>query len=240
MRWPASDRKDVDAADPYENPPMIRIQTFSGGDFQENGYLVVCGDKGPGIVIDPGASVSGMIQVLKDEEIPLEAIILTHAHLDHVEGVPAVREFAPDVPIFLHGDDRVLYDMVEAQARAFNLPTTGPLPSPTDTMAHGDELTFGTCRFQIRHAPGHAPGHVVLFCEEEGLALVGDVIFQGAIGRADLVGGDFYQLMESIKAQILTLPDETRLLSGHGPETTVGWERKTNPFLVGQYGGERA
>jgi hydroxyacylglutathione hydrolase len=230
----------VAAADNNEITSMIRIETFSGGDFQENGYLVVCGDKGPGIVIDPGASVSSMVKLLEEEGIPLEAIILTHAHLDHVEGVPAVRDFAPDVPIYLHDGDRRLYDMVEAQARAFNLPAIGPLPPPTNTMGHGDELAFGACRFQIRHAPGHAPGHVILFCEEEGLALVGDVIFQGAIGRADLVGGDFYQLMESIRTQVLSLPDETRLLSGHGPETTVGWERRTNPFLVGQYGGERA
>ncbi len=167
-------------------------------------------------------------------------MILTHAHLDHVEGVPAIRELAPEVPIFLHNDDLMLYEAVEMQARAFNLPSVGPLPAPDRQMAHGDELTFRECRLQVRHAPGHAPGHVILFCEEEGVAFVGDVVFQGAIGRADLVGGDFHQLMESIRNQVLSLPDETRLLTGHGPETTVGWERRTNPFLVGQYGGERA
>ena len=219
---------------------MIRIQTFSGGDFAENGYLVVCGEKGPGIVIDPGASASSMVQVIQHENISLDAIILTHAHLDHVEGVPAIREIAPEAPIFLHDDDLGLFAAVEMQAKAFNLPLIGPLPAPTDSMAHGDELTFGDCKFQIRHAPGHAPGHVVLYEEKEETAFVGDVVFLGSIGRADLPGGDFYQLMESIRAQVLSLPDKTRLLSGHGPETTVGWERKTNPFLVGQYGGERA
>ena len=219
---------------------MIRIQTFSGGDFAENGYLVVCGENGPGIVIDPGASASSMVQVIQHENISLDAIILTHAHLDHVEGVPAIREIAPEAPIFLHEDDLGLYAAVEMQAKAFNLPLIGPLPAPTDSMAHGDELTFGDCKFQIRHAPGHAPGHVVLYEEKEETAFVGDVVFLGSIGRADLPGGDFYQLMESIRAQVLSLPDKTRLLSGHGPETTVGWERKTNPFLVGQYGGERA
>ncbi len=218
----------------------IRIQAFSGGDFAENGYLVVCGDKGPGIVIDPGASASSMVDVLRSEEIPLGAIVLTHAHLDHVEGVPTVAELAPEAPIYLHEADRLLYDAVEQQARAFNLPSIGSLPPPTASMAHGEELRFGECRLQIRHAPGHAPGHVVLYLEEEGVAFVGDVVFLGAIGRADLPGGDFYQLMESIRAQVLSLPDETRLLTGHGPETTVGWERRTNPFLVGHYGGERA
>ena len=219
---------------------MIRIHTFSGGGFSENGYLVVCGENGPGIVIDPGAAASSMAQFIQEEQIPLEAIVLTHAHLDHVEGVPAIRKIAPEVPIFLHNDDQMLYDAVELQARAFNLPSVGPLPAPSDRMAHGDELTFGDCRFGIRHAPGHAPGHVILYFSEDAVAFVGDVVFLGAIGRADLVGGDFHQLMDSIRTQVLSLPDETRLLTGHGPETTVGWERRTNPFLVGHYGGERA
>ena len=218
----------------------MRILTFSGGDFAENGYLVVCGEEGPGIIIDPGASASSMVRTLREEEMAVEAILLTHAHLDHVEGVPVIRELAPEAPIFLHHDDRRLYDAVELQARAFNLPSIGCLPPPTDRMEHGGELIFGDCRLQIRHAPGHAPGHVILYCEEEKVAFVGDVVFQGAIGRADLVGGDFYQLMESIRAQVLSLPDDTRLLTGHGPETTVGWERRTNPFLVGQFGGEWA
>jgi len=218
----------------------MRIHTSAGGDFAENGYLVVCGENGPGIVIDPGAASSSMVQLLRDENISVDAIILTHAHLDHVEGVPAIREIAPEAPIFLHNDDLGLYHAVEMQARAFNLPLIGPLPDPTDSMAHGDVLTFGDCRFQIRHAPGHAPGHVMLYVEEEEVAFVGDVIFLGAIGRADLPGGDFHQLMESIRREFLSLPDKTRVLSGHGPETTVGWERTTNPFLVGQYGGERA
>ena len=219
---------------------MIRIETFSGGDFSENGYLVVCGDDGPGIVIDPGAGASSMAQVIQEEKISLEALILTPAHLDHVEGVPAIREMGPEVPLYLHADDQKLYEAVEMQAAAFNLPSVGSLPKPTDGMVHGEELVFGECAFQVRHAPGHAPGHVILYCETEGVAFVGDVVFLGAIGRADLPGGDFYQLMESIRTQVLSLPDETRLFTGHGPETTVGWERRTNPFLVGQYGGERA
>jgi hydroxyacylglutathione hydrolase len=219
---------------------MIRIHTFSGGDFVENGYLVECGDSGPGIVIDPGADASAMIEVAEENDLRIEAIVLTHAHLDHVEGVPAVREAAPDALIYLHVSDRRLYDAVDLQARAFNLPAVGELPPPDREMNHGDVLLFGEFRLQVRHAPGHAPGHVILYSQEQGLAFVGDVVFQGAIGRADLVGGNFHQLMDSIKTQVLSLPDETRLLTGHGAETTVGWERRTNPFLVGHYGGDFA
>jgi hydroxyacylglutathione hydrolase len=219
---------------------MIRIQTFPGGDFAENGYLIVCGENGPGIAIDPGADSSFMVQWLNDEGVSLDAIVLTHAHLDHVEGVPELRQLAPDVPIYLHEHDRMLYDAVDMQARAFNLEEIGPLPPPTDTLAHGQELVFGACRFEIRHAPGHAPGHVILYLRDESLAFVGDVVFQGSIGRSDLPGGDYHQLMESIRTEVLSLPDDTRLLTGHGPETTVGWERRTNPFIVGLYGGERA
>jgi hydroxyacylglutathione hydrolase len=219
---------------------MTRIHTFSGGDFLENGYLVVCGEDGPGIVIDPGADAASMVRMIQEEDIPLDAVILTHAHLDHVEGVSVVREAAPAAPIYLHAEDRRLYDAFELQARAFNLPSVGPLPDPDRELAHGDVLIFGGLRLQVRHAPGHAPGHVILYSAEEGLAFVGDVVFRGAIGRSDLVGGDFHQLMDSIRTQVLTLPDETRLLTGHGAETTVGWERRTNPFLVGQYGGDLA
>jgi glyoxylase-like metal-dependent hydrolase (beta-lactamase superfamily II) len=219
---------------------VTRIHTFSGGGFGENGYLVVFEESGLGVVIDPGAAASSMARHIRAEGIALEAILLTHAHLDHVEGIPAVREVAPSAPIYLHPADRRLYDNVEAQARAFNLPLVGPLPPPDLELAHGDSLVFSDCEFQVLFSPGHAPGHVIFYLNTEGVAFVGDVVFQGAIGRADLVGGDFHQLMESIHNQVLTLPDETRLLSGHGPETTVGWERRTNPFLVGHYGGEFA
>lgn len=219
---------------------MTKIHTFSGGGFGENGYLALVGEGRTGVAIDPGAAAPDMVRFIQDQGISLEVILLTHAHLDHVEGIPALREVFPKAPVYLHPEDNRLYDGVNAQARAFNLPTVGDLPSPDSSMAHGDVLVFGGTEFHVRHAPGHAPGHVVFYLPAEELAFVGDVIFQGAIGRADLMGGDFYQLMDSIRTQILSLPNETRLLSGHGPETTVAWERRTNPFLVGHFGGELA
>jgi len=142
-------------------------------------------------------------------------------------------------PIWLHPGDRPLYDAVLQQAVAFGLEVEEP-PPPDEAFAHGQSYAFGDATFEVRHAPGHAPGHVILYAAEAGLAFVGDVIFQGSIGRTDLPGGDFRQLMRSIREQVLTLPEPTRLLPGHGPETTVGFESRTNPFLVPQYGGELA
>jgi hydroxyacylglutathione hydrolase len=219
---------------------VIQVHTFAGGDFGENGYLVVLPASSGCIAIDPGASASDMVRFITGESLSLEAILLTHAHLDHVEGIPVLRQLGADAPIYLHPDDNPLYQGVDAQARAFNLPLVGELPPPDAALSHGHTLTFGETEFQVRHAPGHAPGHVLFYLPAQELAFVGDVVFQGAIGRSDLMGGEFHQLMESIRAQILSLPDDTRLLTGHGPETTVGWERRTNPFLVGHFGGELA
>jgi hydroxyacylglutathione hydrolase len=113
-------------------------------------------------------------------------------------------------------------------------------PEPDHTFEPGGTLTFGDCSFVVRHAPGHAPGHVILVSPEDHLAFVGDVVFQGSIGRSDLPGGDFRTLMRSIREQVLTLPDDMVLYPGHGPDTTVGFERQTNPFLVPSFGGELA
>jgi hydroxyacylglutathione hydrolase len=107
-----------------------------------------------------------------------------------------------------------------------------PGPEPSIALVHGQELVIGDNQFEVRHVPGHTPGHVIFYCAAQALAFVGDVIFQGGIGRTDFPGGSFQQLMQSLKQQVLTLPAETRLLSGHGPETSVGTERETNPFLA--------
>ena len=218
---------------------------FLGATRQVTGSQHLLQVGGTRILVDCGLFQERDFQARNFEPSPfsakdIDALLLTHAHLDHVEGVPALRAFSPDVPIYLHPDDQRLYEGVDTQARAFNLPLVGELPPPDRSMAHGQLLTFGGVEFLVRHAPGHAPGHVIFILEKEGLAFVGDVIFQGGIGRADLVGGSFPQLMESIRTQVMSLPDDMRLLTGHGPETTVGWERRTNPFLVGHFGGDLA
>jgi glyoxylase-like metal-dependent hydrolase (beta-lactamase superfamily II) len=190
--------------------------------------------------VDPGAAANKMVETILAEELDLRAVLLTHAHLDHVEGVHHVRAVLPDVPILLHPDDHDLYFALPRQAAAFGLPMPAPQPPPTGPLLHGEPVAVGACTLHVRHAPGHAPGHVILVAPEHGFAIVGDVVFQGSIGRSDLPGGDFYTLMASIREQVLTLPDETVLYPGHGPPTTVGDERVGNPFLVPHFGGRLA
>lgn len=216
----------------------MKIQVFTDGAFAENSYLARCDDAGTAVVVDPGAGAGRLVEVIREEELDVVAVLLTHGHVDHVEGVPSVRSEV-DAPIFLHPDDRPLYESAPEQARHFGVDLVAP-PPPDRELRHGDTLTFGDRTFQVRHAPGHAPGHVILWDESRAVAFVGDVVFRGSIGRTDLPGGDFRELMRSIREQVLTLPDETRLLTGHGPETTVEDERTGNPFLVPHYGGELA
>jgi glyoxylase-like metal-dependent hydrolase (beta-lactamase superfamily II) len=218
---------------------VLRLRTFTGGGFAENGYLVACGATSAAVTVDPGAAAGRLVEAVEAEGLDLQAVLLTHAHLDHIEGVHVIRGAFPDVPIWLHPDDRRLYEAVQQQAAAFGLAVPSQ-PDPDRELRPGEPLAFGECTFEVRHTPGHAPGHVIFVSREAGLALVGDVVFQGSIGRTDLPGGDFYTLMRSIREQVLTLPDDMVLHPGHGPSTTVGAERMGNPFLIPQFGGELA
>jgi hydroxyacylglutathione hydrolase len=217
----------------------VRVRTFTGGPFAENGYLAVCEQSGEAVVVDPGGGAPAMVRHLISAGTTPRAILLTHAHLDHIDGIETIRVSFPDVPIHLHPADRPLYEAAPQQAAAFGVPSFDT-PPPNHDLAPGGRIEFGACRFDVRFAPGHSPGHVILYAEQDALALVGDVIFAGSIGRTDLPGGDFLTLIESIRREVLTLPPATRLLSGHGPETTVEWEARHNPFLVPHYGGELA
>lgn len=218
----------------------MSIEVFTGGAFGENTYLVRCPATRGAIAVDPGAAAPALIDAVEAHDAHLEAIVLTHAHLDHVEGVPAVRAAWPDVPVWLHADDLPLYRAVEQQAAAFGMDVPA-LPDPDHWLAVDQIVSVGEAyRFRVRPAPGHAPGHVILIDDDAGVTLVGDVVFQGSIGRTDLPGGDFQTLMRSIRSEVLELPDAMRLLPGHGPPTTVGQERRGNPFLTPHYLGQFA
>jgi hydroxyacylglutathione hydrolase len=211
----------------------VTVRAFGGGPFAQNGFLVACAGEGVGILVDPGAGVGEMLAAAEAQGLRIELIVLTHAHLDHVDGVPRAKR-ETGAPVLLHPDDEPLYRAAPVQAQWFGV-HIDPLPPVDRPLAHGDRIRFGGCELEVRHTPGHAPGHVILV--GDGVALVGDCVFNGSIGRTDLPGGDFQTLMRSIRAEILTLPEETVLYSGHGPETTVGHERVSNPFLAPNFGG---
>lgn len=232
--------------------PGLRILSAEGGAFLENTFVVHCETTNRAVVVDPGASAPEVILWLDAQGVAPDAVWLTHAHLDHVEGIPALRARWPALPIWLHPADEGFYAAAPQQAAAFGLAfEVDALPTPTQPLAAGDLMTVGAQQFRVRFAPGHAPGHVMFVHEAapneapneapavgaSGVALVGDVVFQGSIGRTDLPMGDFDTLMDSIRREVLSLPDAVVLLPGHGPATTVGFERTTNPFIAPQFGG---
>jgi hydroxyacylglutathione hydrolase len=216
----------------------LTIRTFTSPVFGQNAYLVSCASTGAHIAIDPGGLAAEMAAALESAGTELRAIVLTHAHLDHIEGV-AELVAATGAPVHLHPGDLPLYNAAAQQAAMFGHRVRTP-PPPDHELAAGQVMTVGECRLEVRHVPGHSPGHVLLYSAEAGVAFVGDVVFEGSIGRTDLPGGSFDELMRSIREQVLTLPDETRLLTGHGPETTVAQERSTNPFLIANHPGRHA
>jgi glyoxylase-like metal-dependent hydrolase (beta-lactamase superfamily II) len=198
-----------------------------------NTYLIADPESKEAAVIDPADKGRMIVGEAEKRGWRIGHIWLTHAHFDHLAGAGGVADHLnPAPPVALHREDYPLWRM-QGGAMLFGL-RIDPGPEPTIDFKQGMTLWLGGNTFEVRHAPGHTPGHVLLYCEAEKVAFVGDVIFQGSIGRTDLPGGDYDTLIQSIRQQVLTLPDETRLLSGHGPETTVGEERENNPFLSGE------
>jgi len=208
----------------------VKIVPIPNGMFAENCYLVVDEQAGECAIVDPGQEAGLILHKVEETGAKPVAIWLTHAHIDHVLGVSKIAA-ETGVPVWLHPADRPLYDAVPDQAAWFGLEPPAPLPAPDRDLAHGTRLTVGGLSFEVRHAPGHSPGSVCLV--GPGVALSGDVLFAGSIGRTDLPGADFDTLIASIERELLPLPDDTILYSGHGPETTIGRERQTNPFLTG-------
>ena len=205
------------------------IVTIPNGQFVQNCLLIGDPDSKDAAIVDPGEEADRFLAELSGRGWTLKAIWLTHAHIDHVLGVRAVKD-ATGAPISLHPLDRPLYDHVAEQAQWFGIEAEAP-PPPDIELAGGDTLTLGGASFQVRHTPGHSPGSVSLVGHEAIIG--GDVLFQGSIGRTDLPGGDYETLLQSIRSEFLTLPDQTIVYTGHGPHTTVGAERRANPFLTG-------
>lgn len=209
---------------------MLEIITMVLGPVGTNAYLMGDTNTHEAVVVDPAWDGELILGEAKGHGWLIQQIWLTHAHFDHIGGIEGiVKGTSPAPKIALHPADQPLYS-AKGGAALFGM-HIGSTPEPTIWLKHGQSLTMGDRSFEVRHCPGHTPGHVVFYCAVEKVMYCGDVIFWGSIGRTDLPGGDYNTLMQSIYSQILTLPNETRLLSGHGGETTVGAERRDNPFL---------
>lgn len=209
---------------------MLEIVEFTLGPVMTNAYLVADPHSAEAVVIDPADDGEVIVAQAEERGWRIGSIWLTHAHFDHLAGAGQVADNVnPPPPVALHPQDYSLWRM--GGGAAFFGMRIDPGPEPTIELQHLQTLNLGGNKFQVRHAPGHTRGHVVFYCAEEKVVFCGDVIFQGSIGRTDLPGGDYKTLLNSIREQILTLPADTRLLSGHGPESTVEQERRWNPFL---------
>ena len=207
--------------------PAPEVVTLTNGPFAENCYLVADPERAEAVLIDPGDESELFLARLARERWTLSAIWLTHAHLDHVTGVAAVKA-ATGVPVHLHPADRALYDATPQQAKMFGLTAEAP-PPPDADLADGQTLTVGGHAFTVLHTPGHSAGGVTF--AGHGLAFVGDALFAGSVGRTDLPGADTRTLLQSIRDRIFALPNDTIVYSGHGPATTIGEEKRSNPFV---------
>ena len=210
------------------------IETRAGGPFVENGFVVACERTREGAIIDPGDSVQELLAFAAAERLALRHILLTHAHLDHVTGVAAAKR-ALGAPIYLHRDDLFLYERVVQQGASFGV-RVEPQPPIDVYYTPGQVISVGDLDVRPHHTPGHCPGGVCLAVAKRGQParelFVGDTLFAGSIGRTDLPGGDYQTLIASIRNVLFTFGDDAVVHSGHGPDTTIGRERATNPFLL--------
>lgn len=206
------------------------MRGFALGPFETNCYVVRVGESRCCWIVDAGYQPAELIAHVQAEGLTPEAIVLTHAHADHIAGIREVLGVFPGIPVWLHAAEREwLADPELNLSAAMGLGVTAP--GPDATLEHGQELELQGSSWRVFHTPGHSPGSVTLYCEEAGLALVGDALFAGSIGRTDFPGSSFETLANSIRDHLYTLPPETRALPGHGPETTIGREAAGNPFV---------
>jgi len=213
---------------------MILVETQAVAPFFKNGFLVACEETREAILIDPGDEVPELLAAVRTTGASVKAVLLTHAHLDHITGVGRVKKEL-GVPVWLHADDLFLYDAIVEQGTMFGLRVERQ--PPVDAYySPGTPFLFGRYQVDVHHTPGHCPGGVCLAIgradQPHRELFVGDTLFEGSIGRTDLPGGDTEVLLRSIKEVLFAYPDDTPVYSGHGAPTTIGREKRTNPFLT--------
>ena len=199
--------------------------------FQQNCSLIWCEDTLRGAVIDPGGEIERLLEFASQEGVQLEKILLTHAHIDHAG---ATAELAARLAIPIEGphvEDQFWIDLLPTQGATYGFPPAKVF-TPARWLVDGDEVHVGQLKLEVRHCPGHTPGHVIFFHRPSQLAFVGDVLFRGSVGRSDFPRGDHASLIRSIKERLWPLGDDVTFVPGHGPVSTFGHERKTNPFVA--------
>ncbi|MEQ1761668.1 MAG: MBL fold metallo-hydrolase [Pyrinomonadaceae bacterium] len=220
------------------------VETFVQTAFQQNTRVASCAVTREAVCIDPGEPSDEVVRYIRESGLDLEAIILTHGHLDHVGGTAFMKREFPNADVLLHQEENDLYTslpqqplfmgMQPHQLAALGMEYEDP-PKATTFVEHGQFVHIGALSFEIRHCPGHTLGHIVLVEHDRQVVFTGDCLFNGTIGRTDLPGGNFDRLLASINEQVMSLGDDFKIMCGHGPDTTVGKERAGNPFLTGSY-----
>lgn len=220
--------------------PQLCIQPFVLGEWQTNCYVVhpVADESDesstpastPCWIVDAGFDPDDLIAYVRDKNMEPQAVLMTHAHVDHIAGLNAVREVWPEVPVLIHGAEKeFLMDTMLNLSAMTPYPTVAP--EATELLEHGQKLQLADFECEVRHTPGHSPGGVAFCFHDKNIAIVGDTLFAGSVGRTDFPTSNQEAMFNSIRGQLLTLPDDTQVLPGHGPTTTVGQERESNPFL---------
>jgi glyoxylase-like metal-dependent hydrolase (beta-lactamase superfamily II) len=214
------------------------IETQAAGPFMQNGFVVACEQSREAVIIDPGDGVGDLLAFAARQKLTIRHILLTHAHVDHVTGVAAAKR-ALKVPIYLHRDDVFLYDRAVESGAMFGLRVEAQPPIDVFYFP-GQVIGFGSCEARPHHTPGHCPGGVCLQIGLRGQTgkelFVGDTLFAGSIGRTDLPGGDYNTLISSIRNVLFAFGDDASVHPGHGPATTIGRERRSNPYLIDSLG----
>ncbi|MBL8761028.1 MAG: MBL fold metallo-hydrolase [Phycisphaerae bacterium] len=216
--------------EPNSNGAQISIQPFALGPWETNCYVVTPGERRDCWIVDASFDPDDLVDHIRRLGLTPRAILLTHAHVDHIAGLGQLRRAFPGVPVLLHGAE---HEWLSDPMLNLSAMTGRPVSEgePDGELSDGQELTLGPSRWVVRHTPGHSPGGVTLYCADAGVALVGDSLFNGSIGRTDFPGSSPGTLAESIRRVLYALPPQTRVFPGHGPPTTIGREMKSNPFV---------
>lgn len=213
---------------------MLEVKTVTVTGFQQNCRIAICTEKKEAVIVDPGGDAPQILKALEKSGATLAGVWLTHSHLDHCGGVAEILRKYP-VELWAHPGEKFFRQRVTEICAMYGMPSEGMenCPEPQHLISGGETLSVGNLSFAVLFTPGHSPGHVCFHHSESRTLLAGDTLFAGSIGRTDLPGGNGRQLLDSIESAILSLPDDTKVLPGHGPDTTVGVEREGNPFLQG-------